>query len=211
MPTEIKDLHINRVSLVKKPANGRRFLLFKSAGDDMEIPVEDDSITVLAKGLAEIVQRSLELIGNDEAGMATAADLADLLESGGDQAVAGAVALLSSIHSLHAMLAEVSPGKTQAASPPVTKQERPRDWREETARAHAVLDRLEADFIGKGGEINMDIERTAFEREVDRRAAARISKGEQGTEAAIRAKVIKELAGERPDLYELHREEMRKR
>jgi len=101
MTKRLVDMRINRVSLVRRPANRRR-LLFKSAyGDDDEIE--------LAKALEMHLGGILDAIGeaDDPERAARIENLINLMEDGGDETVNRLLAFLRTAQELKFLLASV--------------------------------------------------------------------------------------------------------
>jgi hypothetical protein len=97
MITKLKDMKINRVSLVRRPAIRRQFVLRKSAE-------ADDEIHELVKALHHHIEAVTELLGGDEDMKKKIEQVATMIEDGGDQAVSRLSGFLWQLRDLKTML-----------------------------------------------------------------------------------------------------------
>lgn len=99
MVTKLRDIKVDRVSLVKKPATRQYFLLRKAVDVDEELNVEE-----LAKALHHHFDAIMQLVGADEDMKKKVEQIAELMDEGGDQAASRLSGFLWTLRDMKSML-----------------------------------------------------------------------------------------------------------
>ncbi len=212
MPNELKDMHINRISLVKRPANARPFLMFKSeddGGEDVEVMKAEDYVAMF-KDLSDHVQAVLELTGASADQQDAAGRISDLINDGAESSLRRATDFVAAMLTLKGQLNAMVGHSSNAAEIMARKSEDAVEIVKailaQTEDSLRRLDRMEhGESSGEEGATMTDSSKSAFEAEVDKRFNARVEKGAEST-YKLRKQIIEQLAAEQPELYEAHRD-----